>query len=350
MSYCLHPLQLRDKIDPTIQKTVKCGQCLSCRIEKKREKVGQQLVERKIKGACLFITLTYNPESLPYINSVPTIDRAELKEYMDKVRRYLKKVSPENKSTYLAIGEYGDTNDRPHYHINLFGSEQTLYNSACLKQLHKLWGKGLTTIEPADKGCFDYVAQYTAKKMNKVHRIDGSRDCFVSFSASPGLGYGFVDRIVGAIQNVINSSKIGMAAVELTPQSGKIQLAQAIQIVKNKDPETELTREELHSALMLGDYLMGTWRIGGKRYPMPRRLVEQIEKKLGLSREQTKWIRQEKCRVYMESAIAELKEITPDDASPIEAFVIQNHMAKKAELQLEKQRRKERTNRRVSQL
>ena len=118
------------------------------------------------------------------------------------------------KLRYYLVGEYGDKNGRPHYHIILFGMNfsedrrkhseshgHILYTSAMAE---KLWGKGFVIIGDVTAESCAYVARYCLKKFNgelakeKYLRVDAKtgelyhlHPEFSRMSNRPGIGGDF---------------------------------------------------------------------------------------------------------------------------------------------------------------
>ncbi|AXL15637.1 replication initiator protein [Microviridae sp.] len=135
-----------------------CGQCLPCRINKKRMWTGRIVLESMCHSKTAFITLTYAPEFLPDNGSlIPK----HLTDFLKRVRYYLEKEG--RKMRYFAVGEYGDQTKRPHYHIALFGIDYTER-----ELIEKSWKFGIidmgrdTGVTPDSAS---YIAGYVTKKM-----------------------------------------------------------------------------------------------------------------------------------------------------------------------------------------
>jgi len=149
-----------------------CGQCISCRLAKTREWAIRCVHEAQTHEKNSFITLTYNEDNLPENNSV---DVKHWQVFAAKLRRQM------GPFRFLHCGEYGDENNRPHYHACLFGIDfaddrvvitqkdgHILWQSP---QLEKLWGLGFATIGPLNFDTAAYCASYTQKKVRgpKIH-------------------------------------------------------------------------------------------------------------------------------------------------------------------------------------
>lgn len=140
-----------------------CGQCLYCRINKRREYTCRICMEAENHDKNLFVTLTYNDDHLPEANS---LKKEEFKKFIRKFRKKLKPL----KFRYFGVGEYGDEGERevnPHYHIALFGLDYDVENV-----IKKAWtdeGESMGNVYLGDlnKDSAQYIAQYTLKKMTK---------------------------------------------------------------------------------------------------------------------------------------------------------------------------------------
>ena len=150
---------------------VPCGKCLACRISKTREWSIRLVHEASTSLNCCFITLTYNDECLPNIDS---LNKNALQNFIKRFRYYHDDVSIK----YYACGEYGDESGRPHYHLLLFGwrpewkdlrythSEKgrPIYKSL---ELCQIWQYGFNSVDVGityDSAA--YVAGYVRKKLN----------------------------------------------------------------------------------------------------------------------------------------------------------------------------------------
>lgn len=159
---------------------VACGRCIGCRLENSRQWAVRCIHESQLHKESCFLTLTYNDDHLPKDLS---INKKIVQKFLKKLRRKY----PDKNIRYLYCGEYGEENNRPHYHICLFGIDfshdrkfyklnslnQRLYNSPTLD---KLWSKPLnkgdrpTSIGHAVIGDLTYqsaayVARYVTKKV-----------------------------------------------------------------------------------------------------------------------------------------------------------------------------------------
>lgn len=98
-------------------RTVPCGQCIACRLNKVRDWTLRIMHEAKFYKDNVFLTITYSPENLPADGS---IHKEDLQLFLKRLRKAL----GEEKIRYFACGEYGEKYSRPHYHLIIFGIGQ----------------------------------------------------------------------------------------------------------------------------------------------------------------------------------------------------------------------------------
>lgn len=188
---CLNPY-----IAPGL-KAYGCGQCMPCRVNKRRVWSHRILLEAHTHAANSFVTLTYSDENLPEDGSlVPSHVTLFLK-------RLRKSLGPQ-KVRYFAVGEYGDQTERPHYHLALFGvspcnrvisaPDRDGYCCPGCERLRTLWGLGITHVGELNSQSAGYIAGYVTKKLTKAddERLQGRHPEFARMSLRPGIGAGFL--------------------------------------------------------------------------------------------------------------------------------------------------------------
>jgi len=197
--------------------TLPCGQCIGCRLERSRQMAIRCVHESKLHDENSFVTLTYNEQSLPRDSG---LCKPDFQKFMKRFRRA---IAP-RKIRYFHCGEYGDENNRPHYHAIIFGhdfADKTLYGASHSNNkdnlyhsdfLDHLWQHGTClTGEVTFESCA-YVARYVLKKIKQsektpdkydynYERVDpDTGECFqvepeyVSMSLKPGIGQGWYDK------------------------------------------------------------------------------------------------------------------------------------------------------------
>lgn len=160
-----------------------CGNCLGCLADRATAWGNRCTHELSRWDHNSFVTLTYDEEHLPLNGH---LDAGALTRFIKRLRKQSEtrhtSIIRDWSSTlrYLACGEYGTQNQRPHYHILTFNCgfadqyrvSPTLYESP---ELAHLWPFGQARFGPADTGAAgNYIAQYTTKQIrrNKGQRKD----------------------------------------------------------------------------------------------------------------------------------------------------------------------------------
>lgn len=149
------------------------------------------MLESFMHTESMFLTLTYNDESIP---NGHTLLPADLQKFLKRVRRHFS----ERKIRFYAVGEYGDNTQRPHYHVILFGAPGCLYlrgnsqrcscNYCALYK--RLWGLGHVDLGEINKDSLSYATGYVTKKLTKKDdpRLNGRHPEFARMSNRPGIG------------------------------------------------------------------------------------------------------------------------------------------------------------------
>lgn len=142
-----------------------------------------------------FVTLTYSPENLPHGSNLCPEDA-------QKFLKRLRKHYPPQSIRYYLVGEYGDTTQRPHYHLLLYGVPiaDSRIIADCWSRDKKPLGHivvGSVTFESAG-----YVAGYVTNKLTKSDdpRLGGRHPEFARMSLRPGIGALAVPDIVDTLQ------------------------------------------------------------------------------------------------------------------------------------------------------
>ncbi|QCQ85022.1 replication initiator protein [Blackfly microvirus SF02] len=154
---------------------IPCGQCILCRLEHARQWAVRITHEAQGHEENAFITLTYNDENLPEHSS---LNYRHLQLFWKRLRKKI------GKFRYYAVGEYGDENNRPHYHACIFGhawieGRQILRRTPSMLWTHPelewCWGMGNVSIGALTFESAQYTASYVTKKLNnkrKYVRVD----------------------------------------------------------------------------------------------------------------------------------------------------------------------------------
>lgn len=236
-----------------------CGQCLPCRINKKRELTARCLLEHMMHPLSVFATLTYNDDTVP-INEdgEQSLQPKDIEFFLRRYRRLSKHWGP---TRYFLCGEYGDKSERAHYHAIFYGvppeAEKWIHdawNSESYRQgnrwLSRPLERGFTMVGLLNPDRAAYICGYTTKKLTKAgdDRLRKRHPEFARWSRGRG--------------------KLGSIGDAATPW-----LASSM---KSAQGRKMLSRH--------GD----VWReirIDGKVYPLSRYLRMRLRRQLGLSQD-----------------------------------------------------------------
>ena len=94
--------------------SVPCGTCPSCRKSKAQEWGIRIWHEISYWDKYMWLGLDYRDKCLPF-------DAQLKKEDLIKFIRRMRDLNKPNKIMYYGVGEYGELNGRPHYHVAIFG-------------------------------------------------------------------------------------------------------------------------------------------------------------------------------------------------------------------------------------
>lgn len=144
-----------------------CNGCVGCRLERTRMWSIRVMNEASMHDANSYVTLTYSNENLPRHGS---LDYRDFQLFMKRLRK-----ANNGKVRFYMCGEYGEKDQRPHYHACLFGvgfgdrkpwgrnkNGDVLYRS---KALEDLWPLGISTVGNVTEQSAAYVARYVMKKV-----------------------------------------------------------------------------------------------------------------------------------------------------------------------------------------
>lgn len=191
---------------------VSCGQCVGCRLERSRQWAVRCVHEASQHEENAFITLTYGPEHLPSNHSLRPRD---FNLFMKRLRKRIG-----TKIRYFHCGEYGDKEQRPHYHALIFGydfPDKTLWRETrdghrlyMSKLLDDTWNMGISVIGNVTFESAAYTARYIMKKKtgpmaeNHYKHIDPETGEvsqrvpeYVTMSRRPGIGKDWIDKYAG---------------------------------------------------------------------------------------------------------------------------------------------------------
>lgn len=174
---CFHPVRLKERIVP-------CGRCLPCLRKRQLHWAIRMEEESKLYVSNSFITLTYNPESVPCVDGHQVLIKKDFQDFMKRLRFA---ISP-HKVRYFAVGEYGPTTFRPHFHLILFNAPENLYDL-----VFSTWNKGFITVSSLTSKRIFYCAKYVTMHLEKMPEFYKDYPQFMLCSRRPGIGASLLD-------------------------------------------------------------------------------------------------------------------------------------------------------------
>jgi len=184
---CTHPYTLKDG------SKVPCGHCMPCRIMYTQEWAARLYHEASEYKDNVFITLTYNDESLP---SDYGLQKRDVQLFVKRLRKDIEPI----KIKYYLCGEYGEKNGRPHYHAIIFN-----FGLDIKDKIQENWDMGFVKVGTVTYQSISYVTSYITKKLggDKAKEVYGDRQApFII--CSKGLGLAWAEK--NHIQLRINQS------------------------------------------------------------------------------------------------------------------------------------------------
>jgi len=117
----------KDALIPEDPFNIPCGRCIGCKYEKSRQWAIRCYHESKLHDQNCFLTLTFNNENLSKREEPFSVKKRDFQLFMKKLRKQAVKEEQESdgkltrrKLGYFHCGEYGEENQRPHYHACIF--------------------------------------------------------------------------------------------------------------------------------------------------------------------------------------------------------------------------------------
>lgn len=186
MASCLYPKYLK-----TVQSVIPCGKCVNCRMNKRTSWIYRLQQESSEYPFSLFVTLTYDDDHLPTIDSgffgerIGVVSKRDVQLFMKRLRKKYE----DYKLRYFVTSEYGTQGGRPHYHMILFGFPFSGKLAGDL--LAESWKNGFVQAHPLTTKEISYVCKYMYEKsaIPSLIRPYSEYHPFMLCSRNPGIGF-----------------------------------------------------------------------------------------------------------------------------------------------------------------
>lgn len=162
---------------------VPCGKCGNCLKRAISDWAIRLQVEWRNSMSCYWVTLTYEKDPLQLYKS-------DLQRFFKRLRKVGFKFS------YFALGDYGDTFGRPHYHVIFFSKGYFQH-----EYLHSLWisgdqtrCRGFVSVAPLTVGRIYYCVRYGLLAKLDWPSDDHRAKPFFLMSKRPALGSSYLTR------------------------------------------------------------------------------------------------------------------------------------------------------------
>lgn len=197
-----------------------CGGCLPCRHSRARVWSHRLMLEATQHEENCFVTLTYTDT---HVIQSPHVNPRHIQLFIKRLRKRGQKFR------YYAVGEYGPSTWRPHYHLAAFGlpgcerGQTDLRKENCCPQctlLRDTWGMGavqLARLEPASAA---YIAGYVTQKLTAPKLPTNLHPQFQRMSLRPGIGYACMHDVA----NVLLTHYPNLEDVPIALSHGKSKL------------------------------------------------------------------------------------------------------------------------------
>lgn len=161
---CQHPFvrditQDHDDLGFPLKMVFPCGKCPICLSNDSKDWTLRLQMEQQNSINSKFITLTYNEHNIVLHGTTRILVKRDLQLFIKRLRQRIADKFPDfPKLRFFAVGEYGPTTARPHYHAILFNLPDNF-------NLHRLiedcWNKGFITVSDITPGRISYVSSYS---------------------------------------------------------------------------------------------------------------------------------------------------------------------------------------------
>lgn len=194
---CAKPFYLKQAMS-----MVACGKCNLCLARKRADWSFRIKQELKVADSAIFLTLTYNEESVP-VNAAGEAElcKRDVQLFLKRLRKYdnkmlqddatRKKVAYTSTSKgirpirYYTVGEYGTKTDRPHYHSIMFNIQPETITA-----LEGIWSKGQILVGKVEEASIHYVTKYVINRHGNFG--DRQKPFALISNRSGGIGNNYI--------------------------------------------------------------------------------------------------------------------------------------------------------------
>jgi len=160
---------------------IPCGKCPNCKKRLVSSWAFRLEQEDKVSKLSLFLTLTYDTRTIPITeNGFLTLDKKDVQNFLKRLRKNTGK-----KLSYFAVGEYGSTNKRPHYHLLMFCKDLIKED-----EILDAWKNGTIHVGHISGASVKYTLKYVDKPGKiPAHKRDDRKKEFRLMSKGLGENY-----------------------------------------------------------------------------------------------------------------------------------------------------------------
>lgn len=213
-----------------------CGKCPPCLMNRRRLWTARLVLEaHKHKDSC-FVTLTYNQKHLPANGHLVYKKYSGGEDHMQEFLKALRHRLYPVKIRFFGVGEYGDVNKRPHYHLALFGTKDA-------EAIKASWPYGFVHIGSLTPDSAAYVVSYVVKGYTK--------------KGAPGLG-------------------------DLPPEFARMSLKPGIGADAMPDFARSILNPDTGELILIDNDVPSSFKFDGRNYPLGRYLRRKLRRALHL--------------------------------------------------------------------
>lgn len=261
-----------------------CGACFGCKMDYAELWAIRIQHEAKLWDSSLFITLTYDDESLPWHGG---LEYSHIQGFLKRLRRRyqgdhaIPETAGKRPIRFFAAGEYGSKTERAHWHLLLFNLTLPDYwiggpAGVELRSMSELWPFGHHRVEGFTPGRASYIAGYATKKARgkaarrryevmhvETGEVYERRREFCQMSRKPGIGVYYFRRHRGDFERGFATREGGIKSrlprlyaeylKEEVPGFAEKMEARRLEYLANLDPDEQTddrlrAREAVHQA------------------------------------------------------------------------------------------------------